>query len=42
MEHSDEELLAATAAGDADAFGRFYRRHERQVLTYAVLRCPPV
>jgi RNA polymerase sigma-70 factor (ECF subfamily) len=40
MEHSDGELLAATAAGDADAFGRFYRRHERQVLTFAVLRCP--
>jgi RNA polymerase sigma factor (sigma-70 family) len=39
MGQSDDELLAATAAGDADAFGRFYRRHERQVLTYAMLRC---
>jgi RNA polymerase sigma-70 factor, ECF subfamily len=40
MGQGDDELLAATAAGDADAFGRFYRRHERQVLTYAMLRCP--
>jgi RNA polymerase sigma-70 factor (ECF subfamily) len=39
MSRSDWELLAATAAGDADAFGCFYRRHEALVLAYAVHRC---
>jgi RNA polymerase sigma-70 factor (ECF subfamily) len=39
MDESDGELLAATARGDAEAFGRFYRRHERRVLAYAVWRC---
>jgi RNA polymerase sigma factor (sigma-70 family) len=33
---SDADLLAATAAGDAEAFGEFYRRHERDVLRYFV------
>jgi RNA polymerase sigma-70 factor, ECF subfamily len=39
MEESDAELLAATARGDAEAFGRFYRRHEQRVLGYAIARC---
>jgi RNA polymerase sigma factor (sigma-70 family) len=39
MDESDASLLAATASGDAEAFGRFYRRHERQVLGYAIARC---
>jgi RNA polymerase sigma-70 factor (ECF subfamily) len=39
MSRDDAELLAATAAGDADAFGCFYRRHEALVLAYAVHRC---
>jgi RNA polymerase sigma factor (sigma-70 family) len=39
MDESDAGLLAATARGDAEAFGRFYRRHEHQVLGYAVARC---
>jgi RNA polymerase sigma-70 factor (ECF subfamily) len=36
---TDGELLAATAGGDAEAFGHFYRRYERQVLGYAIRRC---
>jgi RNA polymerase sigma factor (sigma-70 family) len=39
MDESDADLLAATARGDAEAFGRFYRRHERRVLKYAIARC---
>jgi RNA polymerase sigma-70 factor, ECF subfamily len=39
MEQSDEELLAAVARGDVEAFGQFYRRHARQVLGYAIARC---
>jgi RNA polymerase sigma-70 factor (ECF subfamily) len=39
MSRNDAELLAATAAGDSDAFGCFYRRHEALVLGYAVHRC---
>ena len=39
MSRTDAELLAATAAGEADAFGSFYRRHEALVLAYAVHRC---
>ena len=31
---SDEELLAAYAAGDARAFGELYERHERPVYRY--------
>lgn len=31
----DERLLAATRAGDAEAFGAFFARHSRTVLTYA-------
>lgn len=36
---SDGELLAATASGDVEAFARFYRRHERHMLGYAISRC---
>jgi RNA polymerase sigma factor (sigma-70 family) len=39
MDESDADLLAATARGDAEAFGRFYRRHEPRVLGYAITRC---
>lgn len=39
MSRNDAELLAATAAGDANAFGCFYRRHETLVLGFAVHRC---
>lgn len=39
MSMTDAELLAATAAGDANAFGCFYRRHEALVLAYSVHRC---
>jgi RNA polymerase sigma factor (sigma-70 family) len=39
MEESDADLLAATARGDAEAFGRFYRRHQQRVLGYAIARC---
>jgi RNA polymerase sigma-70 factor (ECF subfamily) len=39
-EPSDHELLAATARGDAEAFGHFYRRHQQRVLAYAIGRCP--
>jgi RNA polymerase sigma factor (sigma-70 family) len=39
MDESDGQLLAATARGDADAFGRFYRRHEQQILSYAIAHC---
>jgi RNA polymerase sigma-70 factor (ECF subfamily) len=31
---SDQELLAATYAGDAPAFGEFFARHSRSVLGY--------
>jgi RNA polymerase sigma-70 factor (ECF subfamily) len=31
---SDERLLAATRAGDAEAFGIFFRRHSRTVLRF--------
>jgi RNA polymerase sigma factor (sigma-70 family) len=33
-EPTDDELLAATAGGDADAFSVFYRRHLDLVLAY--------
>ena len=39
MSGTDAELLAATTAGDAEAFGCFYRRYEALVLGYAVHRC---
>jgi hypothetical protein len=40
MDESEPELLAAPARGDAEAFGRFYRRHERRVLGCAI--APPL
>jgi RNA polymerase sigma factor (sigma-70 family) len=39
MDDTDGQLLAATASGDAAAFGRFYRRHQARVLAYALHRC---
>src|SRR5215217_5092726 len=33
-DRSDEDLLSATLAGDADAFAAFYRRHLPAVLRY--------
>ena len=36
---SDGQMLAATAGGDPEAFGRLYRRHERQILSYAIAHC---
>ncbi|HUJ65125.1 MAG TPA: sigma-70 family RNA polymerase sigma factor [Acidimicrobiales bacterium] len=32
-------MLAATARGETEAFGSFYRRYERRVLGYAISRC---
>jgi RNA polymerase sigma-70 factor (ECF subfamily) len=37
-QRSDDELLMATAAGDADAFGVFYRRHIAVVLRFLAHR----
>jgi hypothetical protein len=34
----DDELLVATARGDADAFGVFYRRHVAEVLAFLARR----
>ena len=34
----EDELLLATAAGDADAFGEFYRRHVGEVLGFLARR----
>jgi RNA polymerase sigma factor (sigma-70 family) len=39
MEQTDGELLASTAKGDPAAFGEFYRRHEKRILSYALARC---
>jgi hypothetical protein len=36
MSRDDAELLVATGADDADAFGCFYCRHEALVLAYAI------
>jgi RNA polymerase sigma-70 factor (ECF subfamily) len=41
MERSDEALLVATRAGDAEAFGEFFARHRGLVLAYLVRRCGP-
>jgi len=38
MERSDEELLAALVAGDADGFSEFYRRHLPAVTGYFARR----
>src|SRR5262245_5181312 len=39
MSGTDAELLAATTAGDAEAFRCFFRRYEALVFGYAVHRC---
>jgi RNA polymerase sigma-70 factor (ECF subfamily) len=39
VDDSDQGLLAATAAGDADAFAVFFRRHEQAVTRFALRRC---
>lgn len=39
MQETDADLLAAAAAGDADAYTQFFRRHVRPVTLYAVRRC---
>ena len=38
MERSDEEVLAALVAGDADGFSEFYRRHLPAVTGYFARR----
>jgi RNA polymerase sigma-70 factor (ECF subfamily) len=37
---SDAELLAASRAGDPDAFGVFYRRHRERILAFLARRVP--
>lgn len=39
MTRDDAHLLSATAAGDADAYAEFFRRHEASVTRYALRRC---
>jgi DNA-directed RNA polymerase specialized sigma24 family protein len=39
MEPTDQDLLAATAAGDGDAFAMFWRRHLRIVMGFGIHRC---
>lgn len=39
MPRSDEQLLAATRRGEAEAFGEFFARHRALVLVYLVRRC---
>jgi RNA polymerase sigma factor (sigma-70 family) len=39
MEPTDQELLAATAAGDGEAFATFWRRHTPAVMAFAIHRC---
>ena len=38
MERSDEQVLAALVAGDADGFSEFYRRHLPAVTGYFARR----
>ncbi|HEX8130879.1 MAG TPA: sigma-70 family RNA polymerase sigma factor [Pyrinomonadaceae bacterium] len=38
-EHSDEELLRLTVAGDADAFAALYRRRQAGVYRFALQMC---
>lgn len=40
MESTDEQLLAAVATGDQDAFSAFYRRHLPAVLAFFRRRVP--
>jgi DNA-directed RNA polymerase specialized sigma24 family protein len=39
MEPTDQELLAATAAGDGEAFAIFWRRHTSTVMAFGIHRC---
>jgi hypothetical protein len=39
MEPTDQELLAATAAGDGEAFAMFWRRHTTAVMAFGIHRC---
>jgi RNA polymerase sigma factor (sigma-70 family) len=39
MEPTDQDLLAATAAGDGDAFATFWRRHLRIVVGFGIHHC---
>jgi DNA-directed RNA polymerase specialized sigma24 family protein len=39
MEPTDQDLLAATAAGDGDAFATFWRRHLRIVMGFGIHHC---
>jgi RNA polymerase sigma factor (sigma-70 family) len=39
MEPTDQELLAATAAGDGEAFAIFWRRHASTVMAFGIHRC---
>jgi RNA polymerase sigma-70 factor, ECF subfamily len=39
MESTDQELLAATAAGDGEAFAMFWRRHTSTVMAFGIHRC---
>ena len=39
MEPTDQELLAATAAGDGEAFAVFWRRHTPTVMAFGIHRC---
>jgi RNA polymerase sigma-70 factor (ECF subfamily) len=39
MEPTDQELLAATAAGDGEAFAMFWRRHTPTVMAFGIHRC---
>ena len=39
MPRSDEQLMAATRHGDAEAFGELFARHRALVLAYLVRRC---
>ena len=39
MEPTDQELLAATAAGDGEAFAVFWRRHTSTVMAFGIHRC---
>jgi hypothetical protein len=39
MEPTDQELLAATAAGDGEAFAIFWRRHASTVMAFGIHHC---
>ena len=39
MPRTDEQLMAATRRGDAEAFGELFARHRALVLAYLVRRC---